>query len=82
MAGGSMSRRCETCRYSSDEVCGWLSCHRYPPVVPSASDGYAGSGLFDVEIGVLYTGYPTVSPDEWCGEWRKRKKGDRKHGYE
>ena len=67
-----MDACCETCRYSREAVKGWLSCRRYPPMVPSATDGYELTGLLDVEIDVLYTGYPTVSPDEWCGEWRRR----------
>lgn len=60
-------RCCGTCRYSAEDACGWLACHRCPPNVPVMDDGELGT-----VIGQVYTGFPMMNEGDWCGEWEPK----------
>lgn len=51
--------RCETCRWYEENPEYYIgTCHRYPP-------------HGDIRGGANH--YTAIVPDNWCGEWRKRR---------
>ena len=49
--------RCETCRFRAADA----TCRRGPP---AANLVFREDGAFPV------ASFPTVKPEDWCGEWR------------
>jgi hypothetical protein len=53
--------KCEKCIYFDDDVC-----KRYPPAISAAMDS-------SDEL-IPFLGYPSVEPDDWCGEFKAEAK--------
>lgn len=55
--------KCGSCRFFV-KTC----CRRYPPAQGiGCNNGSSSGGLSDV---YTYSEWPSVQPEEWCGEWQ------------
>jgi hypothetical protein len=62
-AAGSSAPACSTCRFFRNQ-----ECHRHPPTVQSGT-----WGCYIFMLNTDSTEWPSVSNDDWCGEYEANK---------